>query len=51
MPAALVALVVIASAALLAPASYRVPTGTVDFSLDPAWPGGTSSSRWVPQGS
>ena len=40
MPAALVALVVIASAALLAPASYRVPTGTVDFSLDPAWPGG-----------
>jgi predicted phosphodiesterase len=40
MPAALVALVVVASAALLAPASYRVPTGTVDFSLDPAWPGG-----------
>jgi predicted phosphodiesterase len=36
----LVALVVLASAALLAPASYRVPTGTVDFRLDPAWPGG-----------
>jgi len=40
MPAGLVALVVVASAALLAPASYRVPTGTIDFSLDPAWPGG-----------
>jgi predicted phosphodiesterase len=40
MPAALVVLVVVASAALLAPASYRVPTGTVDFALDPAWPGG-----------
>jgi predicted phosphodiesterase len=40
LPAALVALIVVASAALLAPASYRVPTGTVDFSLDPAWPGG-----------
>jgi predicted phosphodiesterase len=40
LPAALVALIVVASAALLAPASYRVPTGTVDFSLDPSWPGG-----------
>jgi predicted phosphodiesterase len=40
LPAALVVLIVVASAALLAPASYRVPTGTVDFSLDPAWPGG-----------
>jgi predicted phosphodiesterase len=36
LPAALVVLVVVAGASLLAPASYRVPTGTVAFSLDPA---------------
>jgi len=40
LPVALAALVVASSAALLAPASYRVPTGAVDFELQPAWPGG-----------
>lgn len=40
LPVVLLVIVVVASAALLAPASYRVPTGTVDFELEPAWPGG-----------
>ncbi len=40
LPVALVTVIVWASAALLAPATYRVPTGAVDFRLDPAWPGG-----------
>jgi predicted phosphodiesterase len=40
LPLALVVVVVAASSALLAPATYRVPTGSVDFRLEPAWPGG-----------
>lgn len=37
----LIALLLVATgAALLTPATYRVPTGTVDFQLRPAWPGG-----------
>ncbi|HQJ97270.1 MAG TPA: metallophosphoesterase family protein [Thermoleophilia bacterium] len=40
LPIALLVVVVVASVSLLSSVSFRVPTGSVDFRLRPAWPGG-----------